>query len=83
MHLDWLVGNKVCFVYHPCGGCLCKVRIRLDANKHFSGSFVVSINFRKSVVSLRYCILWLISACAYSGKRKDSMCLKDMRLYDT
>ena len=26
----------------------------MDANKHFSCRFVVSINFRKSVVSLRY-----------------------------
>ena len=29
-------------------------------------------------------IIWLISACAYSGKRNDSMRLiKDMRLYGT
>ena len=26
----------------------------MDANKHLSGNFVVSISFRKSVVSLRY-----------------------------
>ena len=25
----------------------------MDANKHFSGSFVVSISFRKSVISFR------------------------------
>ena len=31
---------------------------------------------------IAYRIIWLISACAYSGKRKDSMRLiKDMRLY--
>ena len=33
---------------------------------------------------LLYRIIWLISACAYSGKRNDSMRLiKDMRLYGT
>ena len=32
----------------------------------------------------RYRRIWLISACAYSGKRNDSMRLiKDMRLYGT
>ena len=31
-----------------------------------------------------YRILWSISACAYSGKRNDSMCLiKDVHLYGT
>ena len=47
------------------------------------------VHYCTCVCILRLCmhtyrILWLIKACAYSGKRNDSMRLiKDMRLYGT
>ena len=43
---------------------------------------VVASEYVKIIIKYRR--LWLISACAYSGKRNDSMRLiKDMRLYCT
>ena len=51
----------------------------------------LSVNKLSSYASIEQCLIsntvdsaWLISACAYSGKRNDSMRLiKDMRLYGT
>ena len=42
----------------------------------------VIVELQPNINNLEYRIIWLISACAYSGKRNDSMHLiKDMCLY--
>ena len=43
----------------------------MDANRHFSGSFVVSISFRKSVVSFRYEGSFLTCGCSHLSTNWD------------
>ena len=70
--LDWLVDNKDCFASHPPGGCLYKGGYSMDANKHFSGSFVVLISFRKPDVSLRYEGSFLMCGCNHPSTKWDT-----------
>ena len=71
--------------YYYYYGCACSldpsISLSLQAQHNLS---IMAAHSTCPLGKANYRRLWLISACAYSGKRNDSMRLiKDMRLYGT
>ena len=67
-YLDCFVDSIIHFVYHHCVECWCTVRIRLWM---LVNNFMVSINLRNSVESLRYEGSFFTCGCSHLSTNCD------------